>query len=58
MVMMPAIQCNCVFESTCERLLSSGKAKKTALIACVRKMVVIMNSMVRDGVHWNPKKAV
>lgn len=57
MAMMSAIQCNPVFKSTYERLLSTGKAKKTALIACVRKMIVIVNSMVRDGVHWNPKIA-
>ena len=57
MAVMSAVQCNPVFKSTYERLLAAGKAKKTALIACVRKMVVIVNSMVRDGVHWNPKIA-
>ena len=57
MAMMSAIQCNPVFKATYERLLAAGKAKKTAIIACVRKMVVIVNSMVRDGVHWNPKMA-
>ncbi|MCW7553766.1 IS110 family transposase [Endozoicomonas gorgoniicola] len=57
MAMMSAIQCNPVFKSTYERLLSTGKAKKTALIACVRKMIVIVNSMVRDGAQWNPNIA-
>ena len=57
MAMMSAIQCNPVFKATYERLLAEGKAKKVALIACVRKMIVIVNSMVRDGVHWNPKIA-
>ena len=55
MAMMSAIQCNPYFKSTYERLLEAGKAKKTALIACVRKMIVILNSMVRDGAHWNPE---
>lgn len=55
MAMMSAIQCNSVFKGTYERLLAAGKPKKTALIACVRKMIVILNSMVRDGVMWEPK---
>ncbi|GLX80541.1 IS110 family transposase [Thalassotalea insulae] len=55
MAMMSAIQCNSVFKGTYERLLAAGKPKKTALIACIRKMIVILNSMVRDGVMWDPK---
>ena len=57
MAMMSAIQCNPVFKRTYERLLAAGKAKKTAIIACVRKMIVILNSMVRDGTPWNPNMA-
>ena len=52
MAMMSAIQCNPVFKSMYERLLEKGKVKKVAIIACVRKMIVILNSMVRDGVLW------
>jgi transposase len=55
MAMMSAMQCNPVFKATYERLVAAGKPKKIAIIACVRKMVVILNSMVRDGVMWNPK---
>jgi len=57
MAMMSAMQCNPVFKATYERLLTAGKAKKTAIIACVRKMIVILNSMVRDGTPWNPEMA-
>ena len=39
------------------QLLAAGKPKKVAIIACVRKMIVILNSMVRDGVYWDPKMA-
>jgi transposase len=53
MAMMSAIQCNPVFKATYQRLIAAGKAKKTAIIACLRKMVVILNSMVRDSTHWN-----
>ncbi|MFY3328572.1 IS110 family transposase, partial [Vibrio fluvialis] len=31
--------------------------KKVAIIACVRKMVVILNSMLRDGTMWNENMA-
>lgn len=52
MAMMSAIQCNPVFKTKYEQLLAQGKPKKLALIACVRKMIVILNSMLRDGVKW------
>ncbi|RUM93043.1 MAG: IS110 family transposase, partial [Thiomicrospira sp.] len=35
--------------------VEAGKPKKIAIIACLRKMVIILNSMVRDGVVWNSK---
>lgn len=57
MAMMSAIQCNPVFKATYNKLLAAGKTKKSALIACVRKMIVILNSMVRDGAFWDPKMA-
>lgn len=57
MAMMSAMQCNPVFKATYQRLLEAGKPKKVAIIACLRKMVVILNSMVRDGVHWKPELA-
>jgi len=45
---------NPVFNAHYQRLLVAGKPKKTAIIACVRKMIIILNSMVRDGVMWVP----
>ena len=57
MAMMSAMQCNSVFKSTYQRLVALGKPKKVAIIACVRKMIVILNSMVRDGAKWDPKMA-
>jgi len=55
MAMMSAIQCNPKFKALYQRLVASGKPKKVALIACIRKLVIILNSMVRDGVMWDPK---
>ena len=55
MAMMSAIQCNPKFKALYQRLVASGKPKKVALIACIRKLIIILNSMVRDGVMWDPK---
>jgi transposase len=57
MAMMSAIQSNPVFKETYQRLVAAGKPKKVAIIACIRKMVVILNSMLRDGVMWDASKA-
>lgn len=35
-----------------ERLLAAGKPKKVALIACARKLLTILNAMVRDNTPW------
>lgn len=56
MAMMSAIQSNPTFKETYQRLVAAGKPKKVALIACVRKMIVILNSMLRDGVMWEAPK--
>ena len=36
------------------RLLGNGKVKKVALTACMRKLLTMLNAMMRDNVHWNP----
>ncbi|MFY0667256.1 MAG: IS110 family transposase [Alteromonas stellipolaris] len=58
MAMMSAIQSNPVFKATYQRLITAGKPKKVAIIACIRKMVVILNSMLREGVMWEAPKAI
>lgn len=58
MAMMSAIQSNPVFKDTYQRLVAAGKPKKVAIIACIRKMIVILNSMLRDGVLWEAPKSV
>ena len=58
MAMMSAMQSNPVFKATYQRLLAAGKPKKVAIIACIRKMIVILNSMLRDGVMWEAPKVI
>jgi transposase len=35
-----------------ERLIAAGKPKKVALIACARKLLTILNAMMRDNAGW------
>ncbi|MCE5268328.1 MAG: IS110 family transposase [Planctomycetaceae bacterium] len=37
-----------------QRLLRAGKKKKVALVACMRKLLCILNAMLRDQEIWNP----
>ena len=53
MAMMSAMQCNPVFKALYQKLVAAGKPKKLAIIACIRKMIVTLNSMVRDGIYWD-----
>jgi transposase len=38
-----------------ERLLAAGKAKKVALTACMRKLLTILNAMVKNQQRWQPR---
>lgn len=37
-----------------QRLLAQGKLKKVALVACMRKLLTMLNSMAKTGAEWNP----
>lgn len=58
MAMMSEIQSNPVFKETYQRLVAAGKPKNVAIIACIRKMVVILNSILRGGVMWEAPNVV
>jgi transposase len=51
------IRANPVLRSFYERLVTSGKPKKLALTACMRKLLVILNTMVKNGTHWQNQPA-
>jgi transposase len=35
------------------RLLQAGKPKKVALVACMRKLLTILNAMVKNATQWD-----
>jgi transposase len=55
MATLVATRCNPVIRHFYERLLAVGKAKKVALVACMRKLLTILNAMVRDQKPWSAK---
>ena len=57
MAMLSAIQHNPIIRSAYRRLLANGKHKKVALTACMRKMICMLNAMLRDQVPWSKKYA-
>jgi len=46
---------NPVIRRFAERLEAAGKPFKLVMTACMRKLLVILNSMLRDRTDWNPK---
>ena len=52
--MMSAIQHHPKFKPMYRRLVDAGKPKKAALIACARKQLVILNTMMKNGEQWDP----
>ena len=49
---MVASRHNPVIRDFYQRLLSAGKPKKVALTACMRKLLTILNSMLKHGTSW------
>jgi transposase len=53
-----ATRCNPDVKVFYERLLAGGKPKKVALVACMRKLLVILNAMLRNRTPWRPSHAL
>lgn len=43
---------NPVLKDFYQRLIAQGKKAKVALTACIRKLLVILNTMVKNNTHW------
>jgi transposase len=50
-----AIRSNPVIRAFYERLKARGKPHKVAMVACMRKMLTILNAMVRQSTPWTPE---
>jgi len=57
MATVSAIRCNTVIKAFAERLKKTGKPPKVVIVACMRKLLTIMNAMLKNNTPWNPKIA-
>jgi transposase len=53
MATLTATRCNPVIKAFYQRLLMRGKIQKVALTAAMRKLLVILNIMVKRQTPWN-----
>lgn len=53
MAALSASRFNPVIRSFYQRLIGAGKAKKVALVACMHKLLLILNAMIRNDCMWN-----
>ena len=54
---LSAARFNPALRAVRDRLRAAGKAAKVVLVAVARKLLVLLNAMLRDGLPWNPNLA-
>lgn len=54
---LAAVRSNPAIRAFYARLLAGGKPRKVALVACMRKLLITCNAILRDGVGWSPSYA-
>ena len=52
MAALVASRYNPVVRTHYQKLLAAGKAKKLALVACMRKLLVMLNAIIRTKTPW------
>lgn len=53
MATLVATRHNAIIRDHYQRLLARGKAKVTDLVACMRKLLLILNAMIKNQTSWN-----
>jgi len=54
MATLSAVRCNPIIRGFFERLSAAGKPRKVALVACMRKLLTILNAMMQRRTGWQP----
>lgn len=57
MATIAAMRCNPVIKAFAARLKTTGKPGKVVIVACMRKLLTIMNSIIKNSTPWNPNFA-
>ncbi len=53
MAAIAAIRCNPIIKTFADRLKKSGKLNKVVIVACMRKLLSILNAMIRENLQWS-----
>ena len=53
MAALAAVRCNPVLKRFAARLRAAGKSFKVTLVACMRKLLALLNAMIRDDLMWS-----
>jgi transposase len=56
MCVVAGLRCNPMLQAFYSRLKAKGKPSKVALTACIRKLLVVLNALVRAGTPWDPSR--
>jgi transposase len=54
MATLTATGCNPLIKSFYERLIANGKSFRCAMVACARKLLILLNSLVKENRSWTP----
>ena len=54
MATVAATRFNPVIKTMNQRLVNAGKQKKVAIVACMRKLLTILNAIIRTQTPWQP----
>jgi transposase len=55
---LAAIRSNPIIKAFAQRLRASGKLAKVVIVACMRKLLTLLNAMIRDGLRWDQLEVV
>jgi transposase len=58
MATLAAMRCNPVIRAFAQRLRSTGKVSKVVIVACMRKLLSLLNAMVRENLPWHELNVV
>jgi transposase len=58
MATISAIRCNPLISRFAQRLQKAGKLAKVTIIACMRKLLTLLNAMIRDNLRWEQLNVV
>lgn len=53
MCAVTATRCNPAVRDCYQRLVAAGKPKKVALVACMRKLLLVISAVIRSGKPWS-----